>query len=180
MKKIQNILIVTNSQKVLNFFLDYPEKEFIEKDIQKATKISKSGVNYALRELAKTDVLFRKKKGKMCFYSLNYKNSVVKQLKVLKIIIHIQPIVKRLEKISSKVILFGSCCRGENIEDSDIDLFVVTNYKREEIEKEINKFRLKRKIQLIIRTLLGYVELRKKDVSFYEQVQQGIVLWEKE
>jgi len=61
MKRNQNILVATNPQKVLNFLLDHPEKEFVEKEIQKTVKISKSGTNYALRELLRAKFLFRNK-----------------------------------------------------------------------------------------------------------------------
>ena len=70
--------------------------------------ISKSGANYALRELVKSNFIYMYKKGKIHLYSMNYKNPVVKQLKVLKMIIYIQPVLKKLESLSSKVILFGS------------------------------------------------------------------------
>lgn len=89
MDRNRNILVATNSQKVLNFFLDHPGKEFVEKEIQRAVKISKSGTNYALRELVQADFLSRNKKGKQNFYSLNYKDPIIKQLKVTKVIIQI-------------------------------------------------------------------------------------------
>ncbi|MFQ6083681.1 MAG: nucleotidyltransferase domain-containing protein [Candidatus Aminicenantia bacterium] len=180
MNKNQKILVATNSQKVLNFFLDYPGKEFVEREIREALGISKSGANYALRELIKTNFILMYKKGKIHLYSLNYKNPVVKQLKVLKTIIYIQPILKKLERLSSKVILFGSSSRGEDIEDSDMDLFVVTNNKKEKIEAQINKLKLKRKVQLVVRSELGEIELKDNDPTFYEQVQKGIILWQRE
>lgn len=179
MDRNQNILVSTNSQKALNFFLDQPGNEFTEKEIQKVVKISKSGINYALRSLVKAGFLSMYKRGKMHFYVLNYKNPIVKHLKVVKTIIQIQPLLKGLEKLSSKVILFGSSSRGENIADSDVDLFIITHNKTE-IEREIKKFRFKRKIQPVFRTELKYTEMRQTDPVFYEQVKQGIVLWEGE
>lgn len=176
----KNVLVATNSQGVLNFFLDHPGREFIEKEVQKAVGISKSGTNYALRELASAKFLFIYKKGNVHFYSLNYKSPAVKQLKVLKTIIYIQPILEKLERLSSKVILFGSSARGEDVADSDVDLFVISNNKREEIERQINNLRFKRRIQLLVRTELGHTELKVKDPTFYEQVQRGTILWEKE
>ncbi|MFZ5800547.1 MAG: nucleotidyltransferase domain-containing protein [Candidatus Omnitrophota bacterium] len=174
------ILVATNSQKILEFFLDHPGKEITEKEAQNSVKVSKSGANYALRELAEANFLFRDKRGKMSFYSLNYKNPVVKQLKALKIIIYIQPVIKKLSAISSRIILFGSCARGEDISSSDIDLFVISNSKKPELERVIEKIKLKRKIQLIAETELAHTELKVKSPDFYEQVQRGIVLWTKE
>jgi len=179
MAKSQNVLISTNSQKVLNFFLDYPGKEFVEKEVQQAVKISKSGVNYALRELVRASFLSMYKKGKMHFYALNYKNQVIKQLKVVKTITLIQPLLKKLERLSSKIILFGSSARGEDMVDSDIDLFIISHSKRD-IEEKIKKIKSKRKIQAVVRTELEYVEMKRTDPVFYGQVNQGIVLWERE
>lgn len=179
MNRNQNILVSTNSQKVLNFFLDHPGKEFVEKEIQKTVKISKSGTNYALRELVRANFLFRNRKGNQHLYSLNYKNPVIKQLKVTKTIIQIQSLLEFLKRLSSTVILFGSSSRGEDITDSDIDLFIVTQNKTE-IEREIKKFRFKRKIQPVFRTELKYTEMKQTDPVFYEQVKPGIVLWEGE
>jgi len=179
MKRNQNILVATNPQKVLNFLLDHPEKEFVEKEIQKTVKISKSGTNYALRELLRAKFLFRNKKGKQNLYSLNYKNQIIKQLKVIKAIIQIQPLVESLKKLSSKVILFGSSSRGEDMVNSDIDLFTISHNK-EEIEQSVRNFKSKRKIQVIIRTELKYTEMKQTDPTFYEQVSRGIVLWERE
>jgi len=103
MKKISNILIATNSQKVLNFFLDHPGKDFIEREIQKITKLSKSGINYALRELVSVQAIYRASKGKLNLYSLNYKHPLVRQLKILKTITYLQPFVRKLKTISSKI-----------------------------------------------------------------------------
>jgi len=179
MRKLKKILIATNTQKVLDFFLDHLGKELTEKEIQAFVKISKSGVNYALKDLVSSGALYRIKKGRMSFYSLDYKIPSIKQLKILKVIICLEPIIKRLEKLSSQIILFGSSAHGEDISDSDIDLFIISNFQRDDLEKEIKKVKLKRKIQLIVKTELGHTELKTKDPDFYEQIQRGIVLWKK-
>lgn len=175
MKK--NLLFSTNSQKVLDFILKYPHRDFIEGEIQRAVRISRSGINYALRELEAVGFIYRNKRGKSFFYTLNHRNPVVRQLKVLQSIIEIEPLYKKLKAASSKVILFGSSCRGENTPDSDIDLFVVSHSK-EQAEEGIKKFHSKRKIQPVIRTNLKFSEMKRTEPEFYEQVTKGIVLWE--
>jgi len=175
MKK--NILFVTNSQKVLAFISRYPHRDFIEREIKEAVRLSKSGTNYALRELALTGLVFRNKRGKAYFYTLNYSSPIVKQLKVTQMIIEIQPLCKKLKEWSSKIILFGSSCRGENTVDSDIDLFIVSRHK-EEAEEVIKQHHSPRKIQVVIRSNVRFNEMRKTEPDFYEQVIKGIVLWE--
>lgn len=173
------ILFYSNSQKVLNYILKFPVKDFTEREIQKAVKISTSGTNYALRDLERAGLISRGKRGKIYFYVLNHKHPVNKQLKVLQIIIEIEPILKKLENLSSKIILFGSSSRGENTANSDIDLFIVS-HNREEVENIIAKYHIKRKIQAVIRSNLTFNDMKQTDKEFYEQVVKGIVIWEKQ
>ena len=171
----RNLLITTNAQKVLYFLIDHPVKDFLESEIQKTTKISKSGINYALRDLGAGGFLFRSKRGKAFFYRLNHKNLVVKQLKVIETIIHLNGLLKKLKPLASKIILFGSSSRGENTPDSDIDLLIITHSKNS-IQNQIEKVRSKREIQSVICSNVEFLEKKKTDTVFYEQVNKGIVL----
>jgi predicted nucleotidyltransferase len=175
-----DILFSTNSQKVLDFFLRHPGEEFLEREISAAVKISKSGTNYALRALADAGLIDRREKGKVFFCALNHKGPVVKQAKVLQAIMALNGLIEGLRNMASKVILFGSASRGEDIAESDIDLFIVTNNSPESINKICRAVRMDRKLQLVIRTETGYAELQQKDPFFYAQIEKGIVLWEKE
>lgn len=176
---MKRILVNTNVQKILWFLIQHPGKEYLEKEIQKNTKISKAGVNFALKDLWKTKLTRRQKRGKIAFYTVNYTHPVIKQLKVLKIILEVNSILEKLKPKSEKIILYGSCSRGEDTEQSDLDLFIVTNSSEDEILNMINKWRLKRKFQIVVRSLLKYVEMESNEPTFYREVNQGIVLWEK-
>lgn len=175
MKK--NILTATNPQKALNAFLEHPYTEYIESEIQKITGMSRAGVNFALRDLVKANYIIRELKGKTYFYSLQRANPVVKQLKVLANIRYLLPLISKLKQISDTVILYGSSARGEDHEDSDLDLFLVSHNK-EEIFKCINKFKSRRKIQSTVKTTLDYEEIKKADPYFYNEINSGIVIWE--
>ncbi len=173
-----NILMsATNNQKVLSFLINYPGKDFLANDIQKAVKISKGGTNISLRQLVKEGLVYREKKGKIFLYSINYSNPIVKQLKVLKNIELINPIIEKIKKISKKIILFGSCARGENLSDSDIDLFVLTNDSNQ-VSNVVSKHKISKRFQLILRTPVVFVEMKEKEPVFYEEIQRGITLWE--
>jgi predicted nucleotidyltransferase len=175
---MKKILITTNAQKILWFLIQYPGKEYLEKEIQKNTKISKAGVNFALKDLWRAKLTKRQKRGRIAFYTVNYTHPVIKQLKVLKNILEVNPILEKLKPQSEKIILYGSCSRGEDTEQSDLDLFIVTN-REEEILNLINKWRLKRKVQTVIRSPLKYAEMESNEPIFYREVNQGIVLWER-
>ena len=174
MKK--NIIFATNAQKVLRYFMQYVHDELMEKEVRQATKISKSGINYALRELTQYAFLSRMKKGKTFLYKLNHSHTIVRQLKVIDTLSEIEGIVKKIKKMSSRIILFGSTSRGENTINSDIDLLVISRNK-EAILKEIEKYKGKKQIQAVVWTEVGFLDKKKRDVVFYEQVNKGIVLW---
>lgn len=159
MKK--NILITTNAQKVLDLFLAYPYTEYIEGEIRRLTKISRSGTNYALRDLADEGYITRIIKGKTYFYTAKRKHPVIKQLKVVRTIRFLMPLINNLKKICTTIMLYGSSARGEDHEHSDIDLFVISQTK-EGVTRHINKFKSKRKIQCTIKSTVDYESLKKQ------------------
>lgn len=172
-----NVLIGTNPQKVLNLFLNYPHSEFMEGEIRKITGISKSGINYALRDLVKSGYVDRKQKGKSYFYSLIRSHPVNKQLKVVNTIQSLLTLINKLRDICDVITLFGSAARGEDHEESDIDLFIISHNKEEAADR-VRRFKLKRKIQAVIRTSLNYTEMKKTDPHFFNEINSGIKLWE--
>ena len=174
----KDVLISTNSQKILHFLLSHPLEDFLETEIQRTTGLSKSGVNYALRNLVETDYISRHKRGKAYFYQLRRANLIVKQLKIIETLTLLNGLLRKLEPVCSKIILFGSSSRGENTPDSDIDLLIVSRSKGSVIE-QIKKAKTKREIQSIICTNVELLEKKKTDSVFYEQAIQGIVLWER-
>ncbi|MCJ7579875.1 MAG: nucleotidyltransferase domain-containing protein [Candidatus Aminicenantes bacterium] len=174
---MREILVATNRQKILDFLIQYPGNEFLEKEIQKATKISKSGVNFALRDLSKTKLVKKQKRGKISFYSIRYDHPIVKQLKMLKTLVNLEPRIEKIKKLSKKIILYGSCSRGENTSESDIDLFIVTNNSNM-INMAMKKNKLGEIIKLIIRSPLEYIEMEKTDPIFYKEIELGITVWE--
>ena len=176
-KKMKKILFTTNSQKILEFLIQTPGEECLSREIQVSTKISKAGTNFALKDLVSAEFIRREKRGKMYLYAVNFDHPIIKQLKVLKVIIFLDSLLKKIRNKSQKIILYGSSSRGENTKDSDIDLFVVTN-SFQEVEKIVKNSSKGKIIQLIIRTPLKYVEMGKTDPTFYVEVERGIVLWE--
>ena len=174
---MKKILFTTNPQKILEFLIQTSGEEYLSKEVQIATKISKAGTNFALNDLVRTGFVRREKRGKMYLYAVNFDHPVIKQLKILKLIMFLDPLLKKIRRKSQKIILYGSSSRGENTKDSDIDLFVVTN-AFQEVEKIVKNSSKGEVIQLIIRTPLKYVEMGKTDPTFYIEIERGIVLWE--
>jgi predicted nucleotidyltransferase len=130
-----------------------------------------------INDLVSAGFIRRKKRGKMYLYVVNFDHPIIKQLKVLKVIMFLDPLLEKIRNKSQKIILYGSSSRGENTKDSDIDLFVVTN-SSQEVEKITKNSPKGKGVQLIIRTPLKYIEMEKTDPIFYAEIERGIVLWE--
>lgn len=174
---MKNTLTSTNAQKVLDVLIQNPGRQFLANEIEKAAKISRAGVNFSLRKLIKEKLAIREKRAKIYLYSVDHNNSVIKQLKVLQTIIDLQALIIKIKDCSEKILLFGSCARGENLPDSDVDLLILTNSK-EEIKHCLAKFSLKKKLQPILRSPLQFNEMESKEPVFFEEIARGITLWE--
>lgn len=174
---IRNILFFTNCQKILSFFIKNPDKEYFDREVSNLTRVSKSGTNAALRTLAKEGLLLREKKGKMYFYKIPVYNTLIKYLKIVQNITDLHPLIEKLKNESLKIILYGSAGKGENVADSDIDLFILTR-NRENVKNVIFKSPLRAKIQYIVNTPNELVKMKKNDSVFYEEIEQGVILWQ--
>ncbi len=176
-KHAEHQLFSTNFMKVLRLFLKQPSAKFYGGEVAQMTDLSKAGANFALRDLYVAGLLVQEKKGRLHFYSLAKDSPIVKQLKVLSTIIDLGPMIADLKKHALKITLYGSAAKGEDTEESDIDVLILTREKKE-IEKRIGKYVLKKKIQPVIHTPQEWAVLETKNRLFVEQVACGIALWE--
>ncbi|MEJ2744572.1 MAG: nucleotidyltransferase domain-containing protein [bacterium] len=178
-KDIKGIFHATNPLKVLSFLVDNPTKDFQGKEIQQATRISRTGVYLALRGLVRSKLACEIRRGKFFAYSAACDNAVVKQFKVLKNLILLNTALSRLQPFSKKIVLYGSASRGEDDSNSDIDLFVLS-HSPGAAKEAIASLRMKRKIQAVVKTPVELHELKEKDRVFWGEVERGIVLWEEQ
>lgn len=176
-KDLNGVFYATNPLKVLSFLVDNPAKDFQGKEIQQATRISRTGVYLALRDLVRNNLAHKSQKGKFLIYSAACDNPEVKQFKVLKNLILLNAALARLRSLSKKIILYGSASRGEDDSNSDIDLFVLS-HSPDAAKGAIASLRMKRKIQAVVKTPVELPELKEKDGVFWGEVERGIVLWE--
>ena len=167
----------TTQQQVLAFLASHPGRAYYDKEVRQATGLSSGATNQALRELAKEGYIQLERKGRMSFYSVDLSNPLIAQYKILLNVTSIYPLVRDLGGYAIKIILFGSMAQGTNIEESDIDLFVLTNTP-EEVAAHVNTSNFSEKIQLVAKKPTEWASLKKNDPVFYEEVERGIVLWE--
>ena len=115
----------------------------------------------------------------MIFYRVDSKSPLIKQFKVFRNVTLAEELTRKIKTFSEKIILFGSCARGEDTPESDLDIFVVSREK-DKVRGLIAPVKEKRKVQLVIKTPQEFIILDQKEPVFYEEIHRGIVLWEKE
>lgn len=174
-------LVETPYLKVVTQLCKDPMKEYYQRELARASKVSVGLTNQLLAGLAESQFVTQEKRGKMIFYRLNLRNPVVREFKILLNVDSLYGLVKAISTGSRKVILFGSASQGTDVRESDIDLFVLTSDKSQ-VRKEISQFnrRSERRIAPIIVDANEFVKLKRNDQALYENIERGIVLWETE
>jgi predicted nucleotidyltransferase len=176
-KNNENIFLATNAQYTLSYLVDHPNEDLLAAEIQNETKVSKAGTYRALDALIKQRLVKKLKRGRFAFYRINEDDCFVRQFKVLKMISMLKPLIVKLQALSRKVVLFGSVSKGEDYIESDIDLLIIAKEPRY-VKDVVSKFRSKRKLQCVIKTMSEMLDVEKIDPVFLSEVNSGIVLWE--
>ncbi len=176
-------LISTINQKVLSLLVRFPDREFYEREVARRLEISAGAANRALNHLFSSGAVQRRRKGKMYFYSVDSSSAVLIKFKKMVNIVLIEPLVEDLKAVSNRVVLYGSCALGIDTSESDMDLFVVCN-SRDDASGAVGDFTFPKgfedvRIQAVIRTPVELLQRGRAEQAFMEEVEQGIVLWEK-
>ena len=164
-------------KKIIVLLSNYPESEFYGQEIAKKVACSKASVSGILKLLVEKKLVKKKVKGHMKFYQINQHALELKRFKLDLILDKLKPVIAGLEKSSKKIVLFGSASRGEQMFNSDIDLFVLTNEK-EEVKLELKKINPKLQIKAVLKTPNQWSETEVADPEFYHEVKNGITLFE--
>jgi len=180
---LYNHSITTNNQKVLRFLAKFSDKEFFEREVSRQLGISSGSANRALNELHSSEAALRRREGKMYFYFVNPSNTTLSEFKKIMNLSLIEPLLEILKKLSNRVILYGSCAEGTDTSDSDIDLFIVS-MKKKEVVNIISDFKFPKgyeniTIQSIVKTPVELLEASKSENAFLQEVESGLILWEK-
>lgn len=175
--KIKNHLYHLTPLKILSFISNQQGEIFSAKEISRVTESSKGATNQILRLLLELDILSRERKGNLFLYRLKPDNFVLRQFKIFENMIDLQGLVKEIQKYCYEIVLFGSCAEGTNAKESDIDLFIITEYKKE-VRRIVAEYKtVDVKYQAIIQDPLEAVSSKKEDSVFHMQIKKGITLW---
>lgn len=144
----------SNTFKVLECFMQKPNKEYTLKEISQTINLAHTSVKKNLNELIETKLINKKTetKGKRTYptYKANKQNpqfTNYKKINNLTKILESNLTNYLKEKLMPKtIILFGSYERGEDEENSDIDIYVQA--KKEELNLKKYEKILQKKIQI--------------------------------
>jgi len=125
--------------RILQEFFDFPRKNFQMREVSRRTKITQPSVINHLKALVKEELITKEKKGTYPTFSANRDNEFFKLYKKIDLILRIKQ-SGLLDYIYDScvpncIILFGSASKGEDIEESDIDLFIQSTEKKLELNK---------------------------------------------
>jgi predicted nucleotidyltransferase len=139
-------LINPHSARILLFLLISPGSRYTRKDIQEKTQMNNVPLDFALSELSNFKMILLQNK----LYSLNLENDLVKlilqelsEIKSLplKIQFVILDFIYQIVKFRGikRIILFGSYAKLIYSEKSDIDIAIVFDEPKKEIQSKISK-----------------------------------------
>ena len=166
---------------VLYFLLTNPMEQFHEREIVRRTEVSVGAVNQILRKLHEAGLVEKDRRGRINLYKANLKSPVARQFKVLFNVLTLNDLIGKIKQVSERIVLFGSCAKGTDVKDSDIDLFVLTS-DAETVQHEIRVYEQKtdRRLSPIIIDSNKLAKMKKRDKPLYERILEGITLWERE
>jgi len=162
-----------NRYNLLKLFLDSPTDSFRLREIARLTKISPPSVMNYLKEFEKEGLTNKSIKRGVPFYTALRDNPEFILYKKISIIFELNQgglIDYIWDKLSPQaIVLYGSFAKGESIEDSDIDLFILGKNKNIELadfEKKLNK-----KVHLLFKESLKEINSELKN-----NILNGIIL----
>lgn len=159
--------------KVLEVFFIEPTTIHFVKEISKKIKLAPTSVRNHIKELLKEGLIKRKKAKPFNGFIANRENDSFIFYKRVYNLYSLKNLIDFLVKsyYPKLIVVYGSYSLGEDVENSDIDIFILSKSKKEVNLKEFEE-KLKRKIHLLITK-----DLEKLDTRLRKKVWNGIVLY---
>lgn len=162
---------------VLEFFLK-TNKEVHIKELARRLKISPQTANYYLKFYKKENILEERKKGNLLLYSL-LDNSLTRQLKIFYILDVLSSFAKKfsVENKITSLVLYGSHASGTYDENSDIDLLVISQQKKFNLD-EVKKIerKIKKEVKIVVLSLGEWRNLKRKKDKFAQSILLNHIL----
>lgn len=172
---------MNNESKISKLLFEKPNKEFHIRLLARETGLNPNTI-INITQRMQTEGLLKKTKDKEKHLVLIKANTENRRYKLRKRVYNLEKIydsglVEFLENELSypTIILFGSYAKAENHEESDIDLFIISDEKK---KPDLNKYEhnLGTEIQLFIHTKQEFEKLKKTNTELLNNVLNGIIL----
>ncbi len=162
-------------------FIENPFNEFHVREIARILKISPTTAGKCLESLKKEDYLLKKKERGHLLYRANTESENYKELKTYYNIRKIKKsgVVDFLIKefnYPEAIILFGSYAKAENTPVSDIDIFILSEAKKEPDLALLEK-RIGCKIQLFTANRKKFNQMLKESKELLNNILNGKILY---
>jgi len=167
---------------VLFFFLENPSLEIHIKELSRKLNISPATAKRFCDLYSAERIFLSEKKSNSKFFKLNNLNSYVKELKRFYILSKLKDNWVGIPKENIKtIVVYGSSVSGEFLEDSDVDILIISR-KKEVDTSFILKFqkKIKKEINLTKFTYFEWQKLKQKKDVFVQEVLNNHFLIEGE
>jgi len=152
-------------EELLVLYFTNPSKKYYLRELERLLNFSVGNIRRELIKLESAGLFLSENKGNLLYYYLNQSYPLFDELK--SIIFKTSGVPKMLQNILKKIngisqaFIYGSFAKGEEKEDSDIDLLIIGKVDEDELIEEINK--LERKLQREINyAIYGKEDFNKK------------------
>jgi predicted nucleotidyltransferase len=160
------VLFPGTKRKILALFFLNPDQEYYFSEVVRLTGTRQGVIQRELKTLTEAGILNAERRGRQKFYRANKSNPIFPDLrnivfKTFGIIGQIRDALKPLEKRIKVAFVYGSFARGEEVTDSDIDLFIIGKAPLDEIVSALTNVEnaIGREINP---TLFSKIEFKKK------------------
>jgi len=173
----ENLNLTPISLRILLFLARSPDKEFYERELASLTKTSTGGAHYAVKTLKAMGLITEEPSGKNIYYTINTKNASIPCFKIFMTLQELHPLVRRLEPLTQKIIVFGSCATGQDTMESDIDLFILTTEKAS-VLKVLGKSIGGRPLQPVVLSAVELLNMKENNEALHQEITRGITVWD--
>jgi len=164
--------------RVLAVFLDDPYREFHLREAAELADVSPSTAKRFLDFYEANGFLVKERKANLALFRADLEDNSFRLMKAALFLFKARPLTDFMaeEYAGSSVVLYGSCARGEDGPESDVDILIVG---RRAEKTDLTRFEgaLGRRINTVAFDPQEWEEKAEEDRAFYERVLvDGIVL----
>lgn len=122
----------------------------------------------------KYGLVSKERRGKWVLYTIDRTNPVVKEFKIFINVTKLYDVIRSLSIKNAEIYLFGSAARGEDSENSDIDLLIIGQIDDNTLVdfKDAVREKMKKEVNPIVYSRAQYSDLYRSDRVFFENIDK--------